>query len=178
MSEKLRYPAHVYWSDDDDGFIVIAPDLPGCSAFGKTQEEALGELQDAIAAWINAAKEIGNPVPQPSQPPAESAHSGKVLLRTTRELHAMLARAAKDEGVSLNHYINQVLSIAIGQRTAEQLVTYREPSRSFGVWHMSAVETLEFANLRPFEGRSFALTPRNWFGLGSTARGSTRRIKA
>jgi predicted HicB family RNase H-like nuclease len=42
------------------------------------------------------------------------------LLRTTRELHAMLAQAANDEGVSLNQYINQALSLAIGRRTARR----------------------------------------------------------
>jgi predicted RNase H-like HicB family nuclease len=118
MSEALRYPAHVYWSDDDEGYIAIAPDLPGCSAFGRTQEKALAELQDAIEGWVAAARSVGNLIPRPSQLPDVSAYSGKVLLRTTRELHARLAQAAKDEGVSLNYYINQVLSLAIGRRTA------------------------------------------------------------
>ncbi len=116
MSETLRYPAHVYWSDDDEAYIAIAPDLPGCSAYGKTQERALAELQDAIAGWVEAAEAVGNPIPEPSQLPDVSAYSGKVLLRTTRELHGHLALAAKEEGVSLNHYINQVLSLAIGRR--------------------------------------------------------------
>jgi predicted RNase H-like HicB family nuclease len=122
MIETLRYPAHVYWSDDDGGYIAVAPDLPGCSAFGKTQERALAELQDAITGWVEAAKAVGNPIPGPSQPPDVPAYGGKVLLRTTRELHAKLAQAAKDEGVSLNHYINQVLALAIGRRTAARRV--------------------------------------------------------
>jgi len=132
MSETLRYPAQVYWSDDDKGYIAIAPDLPGCSAFGKTCERALAELQDAITAWVGAARAVDNPVPEPSQPPAVSTHSGKVLLRTSRDLHAQLAQAAKDEGVSLNHYINQVLSLAIGRRTAPRrmpAVTSRRQGR-------------------------------------------------
>jgi predicted RNase H-like HicB family nuclease len=53
----------VFWSDEDDGFIALAPDLPGCSAFGETQPEALAQLQDAIAAWIEATRAAGNPVP-------------------------------------------------------------------------------------------------------------------
>ena len=51
-----RYPATVFWSDEDEGFIATAADLPGCSAFGDTQQEALTELQDAIVAWIEAAR--------------------------------------------------------------------------------------------------------------------------
>ena len=72
MSDAKHYPAHVFWSDEDDGFIAVAPDLPGCSAFGDTKAEALTELDDAIEAWIAAAKDAGNPVPQPSKMPAHS----------------------------------------------------------------------------------------------------------
>jgi predicted RNase H-like HicB family nuclease len=64
VTNANRYPAQVSWSDEDSGFIAIAPDLPGCSAFGETQQEALAELQDAIAAWIEAAQSAGNPIPQ------------------------------------------------------------------------------------------------------------------
>jgi antitoxin HicB len=60
-----RYLAHIFWSDEDGGYIALAPDLPGCSAFGETQQEALAELQDAIAAWIEAFQAAGNPIPGP-----------------------------------------------------------------------------------------------------------------
>jgi predicted RNase H-like HicB family nuclease len=46
--DAKHYPAQVFWSDDDNGFIALAPDLPGCSAFGETRGEALTELDDAI----------------------------------------------------------------------------------------------------------------------------------
>ena len=39
-----RYPANVFWSEEDEGFIALAPDLPGCSAFGESQAEALVSL--------------------------------------------------------------------------------------------------------------------------------------
>ncbi len=62
-----RYPAQIFWSIDDQAFITIAPDLPGCSAVGNTQTEALAKLQCAIEAWCEAAKAAGTPIPQPSQ---------------------------------------------------------------------------------------------------------------
>ena len=58
-----RYPAQVFWSDEDEGYIALAPDLPGCSAFGLTQEEAVAELRHAIKAWIEAADAAGNGPP-------------------------------------------------------------------------------------------------------------------
>ena len=120
MTETNRYPAQVFWSDDDKGFIAIASDLPGCSAFGQTQQEALEELQDAIQAWIEAAHAAGNPIPKPSNRTIDHRHSGKVLLRMPRRLHAQLASAAEQEGVSLNQYIVYLLSSAPGSRRPEQ----------------------------------------------------------
>jgi len=38
----------IFYSEDDKGFIAVAPELLGCSAFGETEEEALGELRVAI----------------------------------------------------------------------------------------------------------------------------------
>src|ERR1700722_10866126 len=110
MAKKLSetqnlYPATVCWSEEDGGFIAIAPDLPGCSAFGTTRAEALDELQVAITAWIEAAKSAGNLVPEPSQLAQEPAASGKLLLRMPKSLHADLARASKRENTSLNQYV-------------------------------------------------------------------------
>jgi predicted RNase H-like HicB family nuclease len=39
MIETEYYPARVFWSDEDNGFIALAPDLPGCSAFGGAKGE-------------------------------------------------------------------------------------------------------------------------------------------
>ncbi len=66
MTETYRYALQVLWSDEDAGFIVLVPDLPGCSAFGTTQQEAVGEAQDAIAAWVEAMTAAGNAIPKPS----------------------------------------------------------------------------------------------------------------
>lgn len=63
-----HYPAHIFWSIEDQAFIAIAPDLPGCSAVGDTRTEALAELENAIVAWCKAAEKAGNPIPEPSQP--------------------------------------------------------------------------------------------------------------
>jgi predicted RNase H-like HicB family nuclease len=129
-----RYPAQVFWSKEDEGFIAVAPDLPGCSAFGESQEEALGELQDAIAAWIEAAQSAGNRIPEPSEPARDVEYSGKVLVRMPRELHGQLASLAKSENVSLNHYIVYLLTSASTRHKLEaftQIVYARVPVAAF-----------------------------------------------
>ena len=105
--DTSRYPSEVFWSDEDEGFIAIAQDLPGCSAFGETQEEAIRELQDAITAWVAAAKAAGNPVPTPSPRPE---FSGKFVVRLPKTLHASLVRQAKFEDSSLNQYVVYLLA--------------------------------------------------------------------
>lgn len=110
MIDPKRYPAEVFFSDEDEGYIALARDLPGCSAYGETQEGALSELQHAIEAWQVAAQAAGNPIPQPSKPVADPLPSGKILLRTPRSLHAALIEAAKRESVSLNQHLVSVLS--------------------------------------------------------------------
>ena len=62
-----RYCIEIFWSDEDDGYIALVPDLPGCSAWGNTQEEALREIQNAVSAWIEACEKSGDPVPMPSR---------------------------------------------------------------------------------------------------------------
>jgi antitoxin HicB len=103
--DAQQYPAQVFYSDEDEGFIAVATDLPGCSAFGGTQEEAVAQLRDAIAAWQIAASKAGNPVPEPSKPQLDDLPSGKVLLRLPRSLHAQLIERAKQDNVSLNQYL-------------------------------------------------------------------------
>lgn len=55
----------IYWSKDDEAFLVDVPELPGCMADGATQEEALANAKTAIKLWIETATELGREVPEP-----------------------------------------------------------------------------------------------------------------
>ena len=111
----MRYPIEVFWSDEDEGYIAVAPDLSGASAWGKTQAEAIKELHTAIELWIKAARKVGNVVPRPSDR-ADVNYSGKFLMRVPKRLHAELVRAAKAQGVSLNQYLLYLLTKGHGER--------------------------------------------------------------
>jgi predicted RNase H-like HicB family nuclease len=62
---KHRYEIDLFWSDEDQLFLAEVPDLPGCMAHGSTHEEALAEIQEAIAGWIEVARESGRALPEP-----------------------------------------------------------------------------------------------------------------
>lgn len=53
-------------ADEGGGYLVTVPDLPGCISDGETPEEAVVNVQDAIAVWIEAAGDMGHPVPPPT----------------------------------------------------------------------------------------------------------------
>ena len=59
-----RYEIIIYWSNADDAFVAEVSELPGCMAHGDTQEAALKNVNQAIALWIDTAKEFGDPVPE------------------------------------------------------------------------------------------------------------------
>ncbi|MDP9343020.1 MAG: type II toxin-antitoxin system HicB family antitoxin [Actinomycetota bacterium] len=61
---------NVFWSEEDSGYIADIPDLDSCSAFGRTAEEAVGEVMKAKRAWLEAAREAGKPLPEPRYRPA------------------------------------------------------------------------------------------------------------
>jgi len=60
-----KYEIIIYWSDEDQVFIAELPELPGCMAHGDSQESALSNAQEAIQLWIDTAKDLGEPVPEP-----------------------------------------------------------------------------------------------------------------
>lgn len=63
------YHINIFYSEEDDGYIADIPDLGSCSAFGKTPELALEEVEKAKKAWIEAAHQSGKPVPSPRYRP-------------------------------------------------------------------------------------------------------------
>jgi predicted RNase H-like HicB family nuclease len=62
-----RYAIEIFYSEEDQGYIALVPELPGCSAFGKTEEEALKEAKIALSLWLDTAMNEGRQIPEPHQ---------------------------------------------------------------------------------------------------------------
>jgi predicted RNase H-like HicB family nuclease len=60
-----KYELVIWWSDEDDAFVVDVPDLPGCMAHGSTLNDAVANSQDAISFWLEGARETRRPIPRP-----------------------------------------------------------------------------------------------------------------
>ena len=61
----IRYELIIYWSGEDEAFIVEVPELAGCMADGATYQEALANVEVVINEWIETARELGRPIPEP-----------------------------------------------------------------------------------------------------------------
>ena len=59
-----KYERVIYWSEDDNKFLAIVPELPGCMADGITAMEALENVEIVMKEWIETAKVAGREVPE------------------------------------------------------------------------------------------------------------------
>lgn len=60
-----KYKVIIYWSSEDLAYIAEVPELPSFMADGKTYQEALANVEMIIQEWIETAKELKRPIPQP-----------------------------------------------------------------------------------------------------------------
>ena len=51
--------------DEDGMFVAEVPSLPGCLSQGRTHEEAITNIKEAIAAYLESLQKHGDPVPPP-----------------------------------------------------------------------------------------------------------------
>jgi predicted RNase H-like HicB family nuclease len=61
----IRYEMIVYWSEEDNAYIVEVPELPGCMADGQTYQEAITNAEVVIQEWLQTAQELGRSIPVP-----------------------------------------------------------------------------------------------------------------
>jgi antitoxin HicB len=126
LEEYLALPYTIVLRRDPRDEITVArvEELPGCSAHGRNEQEALSNLRDNMEVWIADCLKSGDPVPEPTE--EIELPSGKWLQRVPRSLHLKLIRLAKVEGASLNQFITAVLAQAVGEKIAQ-------PSRGVAV---------------------------------------------
>ncbi len=58
----IKFTVTLEW--DEDGFIVAScPALPGCHSQGRTREEAIANIREAILGYIASMRKHGEPIP-------------------------------------------------------------------------------------------------------------------
>lgn len=115
--ENKNYSFRIAWSDEDQGFIATCPELPGLSAFGETEDQALTEAQIAKGLFIRDLIDSGESLPEPQ---TVQTYSGQTRLRLPKSLHRVAVEMAQEEDVSLNQYIVDALRARV---TGEQVAS-------------------------------------------------------
>ncbi len=109
---SLPYRVEIIPDEEEGGFALRCPELPGCITCAETMEEGLTMLEDAKRCWLTAALEDGFPIPEPVR---LEDYSGQFKLRIPRSLHRQLARRSSEEGISMNQYCLYLLSKGVRQ---------------------------------------------------------------
>lgn len=66
IQRRIRLPYHrVISGDDVEGYLGEIVEMPGCITAGESAAEALRNLEEAMAGWIEAALKNDMPVPEP-----------------------------------------------------------------------------------------------------------------
>jgi len=63
---KLVYAARFYPCEEQEGYTVVVPDLPGCVSQGSNLAEAIEMAIDAASGWVLDELEQGKSVPKAS----------------------------------------------------------------------------------------------------------------
>lgn len=106
-----HYHFSVCWSEEDEAYLARVAEFRSLSAHGDSMEEALQELQSLMRFVIDDLKASGEYIPEPL---SQRDYSGRFNVRTPKDLHRKLSMKAAQEQVSLNQYIVNKLSEAVG----------------------------------------------------------------
>jgi antitoxin HicB len=122
---SLNYPIEIIKIPDDEGggFSACIP-LLGRSAFiadGETVDEAINNLNLLKKESFGRMIENGIPIQEPVEE-KEEPFSGKFLVRVPKELHRSIAQRAKQNNISLNQYIQYLLTTGLMNTSFEQVI--------------------------------------------------------
>jgi len=98
---QMSVGGHCFW-------VAKSNALKGCVGQGDTSDEAIKELELNEADWLETAAKCNIPIP-PVTAVTETNYSGRVSLRFSPFVHEQAAEIAKQQGISLNQYINDAI---------------------------------------------------------------------
>jgi len=131
-AEYLKKPYGRFVVPESDGtFRAEIIEFPGCIAVGETAAEALANLEDVAASWLEATLARGQRIPEPIE---NVEFSGKLVVRLPKALHKKAAHIAARDRISLNQFIVSSIAERIGAQSSSTLVgQFQSPSGLVGL---------------------------------------------
>jgi len=127
LDEILRTPyTFIAIADQDDGgWVIMYPDLPGCVTQADTYDEAARMAKDAFETWMTYRYEEGLPIPEPAFTADPSWDWDSV--RPLDEVATLTTRDVAEElDVSVARVHQLARSRQVGQRRGRSLVYSRK----------------------------------------------------
>ncbi|NLO70419.1 MAG: type II toxin-antitoxin system HicB family antitoxin [Porphyromonadaceae bacterium] len=107
--KEMKYPFDVVFEKDENETYWLAKSkvLNHVVGKGKTPEEAIQLLNEMEDTWLEFC-ESEDDIPElvPTEP---LKYSGRISLRLSKQTHALAAKTAAEQGISLNQYINEAV---------------------------------------------------------------------
>lgn len=57
----------VVFQDEDGAWCAEVPSLPGCVSAGDSRDDAVTNIREALAAWLETQRRLGRPMPPPDR---------------------------------------------------------------------------------------------------------------
>mgnify|MGYP002621796035 CR=1 FL=1 len=112
MNAYKGYVAEIWYEEDDKAFHGLVHGIRDTIHFTGTSPEELSQaFHDSVDDYLEFCEERGI---EPQKP-----YSGKLALRTTPEIHALLSKAASIDGKSINQWVSDTLADAARRRVEE-----------------------------------------------------------
>ncbi len=121
LVEHYESEGHIFW-------VAKSETLKGCVGQGDTQDEAIAELAESEADWLETAQEYGIPIPEVPIKPL-MLPSGKVTLRISPYEHEEAIVNAKKQSISLNQYLSDAVTY-YNAKNSERSVTLKSTASS------------------------------------------------
>ncbi len=139
--------ARILIPDDDGTYTAEILEFPGCYGEGDTAGDAINDLEQAAASWIEAALKQGQEIPAPLD---SCEYSGKINLRLPKSIHKQAVRFAERDDISLNQFFSAAIAARIGaEEFCEHLLERFQIPPMFHVI---------VTNVRPSSNVSFMMT--------------------
>ena len=106
----MKYGFNVELIDfgEEKHWVAKSKELYGCVAQGETVDEAIQALSEGELAWIESAEKYGIKIPEPIEEKS-CEYSGRILVRMSPKVHELASACAREEGISLNQYVNDAI---------------------------------------------------------------------
>ena len=106
MNEVREYGIDIFPDPEDPGwFCARVPDIPTIFTGGASSEEALKNVKEAIAGYLEVCTEDNLPIPKPTR-----FYTEELAVRFPKDLHRIIIREAQQEKVTINELIVSLLN--------------------------------------------------------------------